>query len=119
MTEEAKEYWTLDELVDLTETVQTKEVEHQGKFLNVQWCELVESEEPKFTIDDDMSEEDKNLYYQDLGKQRCLKMLLKANEKSPENVVITEESWNLIPSTLKYKVQNIMLGADETNFQNG
>jgi hypothetical protein len=64
-------------------------------------------------------EEDKNLYYQDLGKQRCLKMLLKANEKSPENVVITEESWNLIPSTLKYKVQNIMLGADETNFQNG
>jgi len=119
MTKEAKEYWTLDELVDLTETVQMKEVEHQGKFLNVQWCELVESEEPKFTIDEDMSEEEKNQYYQDLGKQRCLKMLLKANEKSPENAVITEESWNLIPSTLKYKVQNIMLGADETNFQNG
>jgi len=119
MTEEAKEYWTLDELVDLTETVQTKEIEHQGKFLNVQWCELVESEEPKFTIDESLSEEDKNQYYQNLGKERCLNMLLKANKKSPESAMFTKESWELLPSTLKYKVQNTMLGADDTDFQNG
>ena len=31
MTEEAKEYWTLEDLESLTETVQEAEVEHQGK----------------------------------------------------------------------------------------
>tara|TARA_R110002012_G_scaffold322046_1_gene554234 strand:+ start:3802 stop:4167 length:366 start_codon:yes stop_codon:yes gene_type:complete len=121
MTEEAKEYWTIDELVDLTDKVQTAEIEHQGKFLNIQWCELVESEEPKFTIDEEMSEEEKNVYYQNLGKERCLKMLLKANEKQPDNALFTKESWELLPSTLKYKVQNTMLGVGDadTSFQNG
>ena len=121
MTEEAKEYWTIDELVELTEKVQTAEVEHQGKYISVQWCELVESEEPKFLIDDEMSEEEKNTYYQNLGKERCLKMLVKANTKQPDNALFTEESWEMLPSTLKYKVQNTMLGAnvEEVNFPTG
>ena len=39
MTEEkAKEVWTIDDLVALTETVQSAEVEYQGKLLPIQWC---------------------------------------------------------------------------------
>jgi hypothetical protein len=71
-----------------------------------------------------MSEEDKNSYYQQLGKDRCLKMVLKANEKNSENTVLTQDTWDLLPSTLKYKVQNKILGATVTgeeglDFQSG
>ena len=62
MTEE-KEMWTIDELVAMTETVQKKDVEWQGKTLQIQWCELVESEEPKMAIpNDSVSEEEQNDY---------------------------------------------------------
>ena len=40
MTEEAKEMWTIEELVQMTEEVQSTELEWQGKALKIQWCEL-------------------------------------------------------------------------------
>ena len=50
MTEEKKkEIWTIDELVELTEKVQTDSVTYLEKELPIQWCDLVESEEPKGT----------------------------------------------------------------------
>mgnify|MGYP003133295805 CR=1 FL=1 len=118
MTEE-KEYWTLDELVALTDQVQEAEVEHSGKYVKFQWCELVESEEPKFDLDDELDEASKNQLYMDLGKQRCMAMLLKANEKSPDGPQMSEELWDKLPSTLRYKIQNTMMGVDVSDFQSG
>ena len=42
--------WTIDELVALTDKVQTEELDFRGKKFSFHFCELVESEEPKFTI---------------------------------------------------------------------
>ena len=119
MTEEKTQYWTIDELVGLTETVQTAEVDHQGKIVKFQWCELVEAEEPKLNIDEKLSEEEKQILYMELGKQRSLGMIDKANEKNPEDVSITSKNWDLLPSTLKYKLQNRMLGVKTEDFLAG
>ena len=109
----------MDELESLTETVQNAEIEHQGKYVKVQWCELTESEEPKYNLDDDMSEEDKQQMYVDMGKDRCFRMVTKANERNPDFDGITPEVWEKVPSTLKYKLQNTMMGVDISDFPNG
>ena len=118
MTEE-KEYWSLDELVALTETVQEAEIEHQGKFIKLQWCELVESEEPKFEMDESLDEATKNQMYMELGKERCLAMMNKGSSKNPDGPTITKELWDQLPSTLKYRMQNTMMGVDVSDFQGG
>ena len=51
--EEEKQYWSMDELLSLTDKVQEIEVEYGEKFLKVQWCELTESEEPKMIMPDE------------------------------------------------------------------
>jgi len=38
--EEEKQVWTIEELVAMTETVQSAELEYMGKILPIQWCEL-------------------------------------------------------------------------------
>lgn len=119
MTEEETQYWTIDELVGLTETVQTAEIEHQGKIVKLQWCELVESEEPKADIDETLPEGEKQTLYMELGKRRSLGMIDKANKKNPEGTSITSENWDLLPSTLKYKLQNRMLGVKTEDFLAG
>tara|TARA_R110001583_G_scaffold3312_8_gene21554 strand:- start:4727 stop:5086 length:360 start_codon:yes stop_codon:yes gene_type:complete len=119
MTEEVKEYWTLEDLESLTETVQEAEVEHQGKYFPVKWCELVESEEPKYDLDDNLSEEEKQEYYMKLGKERCLSMILKASEKDSDYDGISAEQWAKLPSTLKFKVQNTLMGVATSDFQSG
>ena len=54
MTNEKKtEIWTIDELVSLTENVQSKDIEYNGKTVPVQWCELTEAEEPKLSLPDE------------------------------------------------------------------
>ena len=40
MTE--NEFWNIDELVALTDEVQTSEIEYNGKQLKIQYCELTE-----------------------------------------------------------------------------
>ena len=62
MTEETQEYWSLDELESLTDTVQEAEVDYQGKMIKVSWSELTESEEPKaMVLDENLSETKKTL----------------------------------------------------------
>ena len=119
MAEEAKEYWTLEDLESLTETVQEAEIEHQGKFFLVKWCELVESEEPKYDLDDNLSEEEKQEYYMRLGKERCLSMIKKAADKESDYAGISVEQWANLPSTLKFKVQNKLMGVTVSDFQSG
>ena len=53
--EEKKEklMWSIDDLVQMTETIQKADIEYAGKTLPIQWCELVESEEAKSMIADE------------------------------------------------------------------
>ena len=121
MTEEAKEMWTIDELVSMTETVQHKEIEWQGKSLPIQWCELVESEEPKMEIpDDSVSEAEQTEYYKKIAGERVLAMIKKANDKEPETVSITLDNWGSLPTTLRWNISSVILGAAQPeNFTTG
>tara|TARA_R110002020_G_scaffold403771_3_gene613888 strand:- start:556 stop:942 length:387 start_codon:yes stop_codon:yes gene_type:complete len=112
MTE--KKIWSMDELVALTDEVQKEEVEYRDGMVPFQFCELTEKEEPKFTgINDNLPDEEKMALYQEIGSQRVVKMLLKANEKSPDGPCIAEEQWPLLPTTLRYAISNKILGVEE------
>ena len=114
MTEDAKEMWTIDELVEMTETVQHKEIEWAGKGLNIQWCELTESEEPRMAMpDDEASDEDKTKHYSQLAAVRVITMINKANDMDKENIFITEENWSKFPSTLRWRISNKILQSEE------
>ena len=69
MTEEKQmEIWSIEELIAMTDTVQSKDIEWQGKILSIQYCELTEEEEPKMLLpDDDMPIEEQNDYYREIS----------------------------------------------------
>ena len=113
MKEEAKEMWTIEDLVQMTEEVQTADLEWQGKTLKIQWCELVESEEPKLAIpDDNLSDEEQTEVYKEMASARVLAMINKANTKNPEGTSVTEENWGSLPTTLRWNLQTKILNAD-------
>ena len=123
MPKEKDSVWTIGELVALTDDVQEESLEYRGKKFSFQYCELVEAEEPKFTgIPDNATEEEKNAIYQELGAERILGMIEKANVKNPDSVSITRETWPLLPSSVRYnltaKVLNIS-SLEQANFPNG
>ena len=111
--------WTIDELVALTDKVQTGETEYSGKTFSFQYCELTEAEEPKLKLPTQgASEDDMNEAYKEIGQQRILAMILKANEKNPEGASITGENWPQLPSSIRWGISNSILGsADEANFR--
>jgi len=106
------DFWTIDELVALTENVQKAEIEFNGRPLNIQWCELTEAEEPKMSVpSEDTPEEDKNQHYAEIASKRMLAMMLKANDRNPEGKTIDEESWTKLPTTLRWNISNTVLSA--------
>ena len=110
--------WSMDDLIALTDEIQSEDLDYKGKSITVQWCELVESEEPKMLIpDDSQTEEEKNSYYSELANKKILKMIVKANEKNPDGSSITEEVWSKLPTSLKYKVSAKVMGTEtDVNF---
>ena len=118
MTENKVEMWSMDDLIALTDEIQSEDLDYKGKSITVQWCELVESEEPKMLIpDDSQTEEEKNSYYSELANKKILKMIVKANEKNPDGSSITEEVWSKLPTSLKYKVSAKVMGTEtDVNF---
>ena len=107
------EMWTMEELVALTDEVQEGEVEFKDKVLKFQFCELVESEEPKFKpLSDRASDEEKMAYYTEIGGNRILAMLSKANEKNPDGLCIDKETWKVLPTTLRYTISNKIMGIE-------
>lgn len=113
MTEEKKkEIWTIDELVELTEKVQTDSVTYLEKELPIQWCDLVESEEPKVDLAavDSADETAKQEIFAKFGTQRVLAMIEKANSKNPEGATITRDSWEKIPATIRWQLSGSILG---------
>ena len=118
MTENSMESWSMEDLIALTDVIQAEELEYKGKVIQVQWCELVESEEPKMAIpSDDTPEEEKNEYYTQLAGEKIQKMIEKANEKNPEGTFLTADVWAKLPTTLKYKVSAKVMGTEsDINF---
>lgn len=117
MTDE-KQYWSVDELESLTETVQEAEVEYQDKLIKVSWCELTESEEPKsLTIDESLSDEEKNKAFIDLARERTIAMMRKAHEKQPDDSILPVEVFDKLPTTVKFIVSNKVLGVADPNEQ--
>tara|TARA_R110002020_G_scaffold449896_1_gene663228 strand:- start:191 stop:595 length:405 start_codon:yes stop_codon:yes gene_type:complete len=105
--------WTIEDLVALTDVVQTKTTEFRGKNFSFQFCELVEKEEPKFALRDDFkSEPEKMEYYSKIGSQRVLAMIEKANGKNPEGKTVDSETWGKLPTTLRYQISNDIMGVE-------
>ena len=114
--EEEKQYWTVDELESLTETVQETEVVYQGKSIKVSWCELTESEEPKnLAIDESLSEEERNKEFLDLARARTVAMMEKAQDKKPDETVLSTVVFEKLPTSLKFLVSNRILGVADPN----
>jgi hypothetical protein len=115
---EKMESWSMDDLLALTDEIQSVDLEYKGKTLLIQWCELVESEEPKMRIPaDDTPEDEKNDYYSELAAEKIQRMIEKANEKNPEGSFLTTEVWSKLPTSLKYKVSAKVMGTDtDVNF---
>jgi len=113
-----KEVWSMEDLLSLTDEVQTEEMEYKGKTVNLQFCELVESEEPKMAMpSEDAPEEDKNAYYASIANEKIIKMIEKANEKNPDGAFITGEVWSKLPTSLKYKLSAKVMGTEaDVNF---
>jgi len=88
----------------------------QGKKLHIQWCELVEAEEPKMAIPtDDMPEEEQTEYFKKMASERVLAMIKKANDKNPEGTSLTEENWASLPTTLRWSISSTILGTQAEN----
>tara|TARA_R100000008_G_scaffold48179_1_gene28594 strand:- start:1610 stop:1993 length:384 start_codon:yes stop_codon:yes gene_type:complete len=111
--EKEQEVWSMEDLTGLTEKVLSESIEFRGKMLDIQYSELTENEEPKMNKLKFKNEAEQNEYYQKIGTERVLKMILKANEKSPDNATITEENWNQLPTTLKYTIANKVIGMEQ------
>jgi hypothetical protein len=119
MTEE-KEMWTIEELVAMTSEVQHKEVKWAGKALNVQWCELIEAEEPKMNLpDDEAPSEEQTEYYKEIAGKRVLAMIEKANDKEPDTASINASNWGSLPTTLRWNISSLVLGTANENFTIG
>jgi len=115
MTKET-EMWTIEELVQMTEEVQSTDLDWQGKKLNIQWCELVEAEEPKMAIpSDDTPEEEQTEYYKKMAGERIIAMIVKANDKNPEGITLTPENWGSLPTTLRWNISSTILGTQSEN----
>lgn len=111
--------WSIEELVALTDEVQTGEVEFRGKSFVFQYCELSEGEEPKFKpIAETATEEAKNEFYSKVGASRIITMIEKANEKNPDGATLTGETWAALPSTLRYSITAEILNISGIGIEN-
>jgi len=116
--EKESEVWSMDDLTGLTEKVLSEEIEYRGKIVTLQYSELTEAEEPKMNKLKFKNEAEQNEYYQKIGTERVLKMILKANEKNPDAVTINEENWNKLPTTIKYTIANKIIGMEQDTAAN-
>ena len=114
--EEEKQYWSVEELESLTETVQEAEIDYQGKMIKISWCELTESEEPKnLAIDENLSEEERNKEFLELARERCKAMMIKAQDKKPDDSILSVDVFTKLPTSLKFLISNRVLGVADPN----
>ena len=113
-----KEMWSMDDLIGLTDKVQTEEIEYRKKTMAFQFCELAEKEEPKMSKNKFKNDEEQNEYFQKLGSDRVIKLIEKDNYKNPECTTLTKEHWELLPTTLKYTIANKVIGLESNQAEN-
>jgi hypothetical protein len=120
MTEEEKQStWSIEELIAFTEEVQLGTVEYRGKDFSFQFCELVEAEEPKMkSLPDNLSEDEKMERYTEIGNNRIVAMIEKANKKQPAKATIMSENWGMLPTSLRYKISNFIMGIESSDSEN-
>ena len=118
--EEKQSTWSIEELIAFTEEVQTGTVEYRGKDFSFQFCELVEAEEPKIggISDDKLSEDEKMEKYAKIGNDRILAMIEKANKKQPAKATLMTENWGMLPTSLRYKISNHIMGVESSDSEN-
>tara|TARA_R110002020_G_scaffold9593_3_gene37620 strand:+ start:5738 stop:6109 length:372 start_codon:yes stop_codon:yes gene_type:complete len=117
--EEQVETWNIEELIALTDEVQYGTVDYRGKDFSFQFCELVEAEEPKMiAVDDGLSEEEKMERYAKIGNDRITAMIEKANKKQPAKANIMKENWGMLPTSLRYKISNHIMGVESSDSEN-
>lgn len=118
MSEEAN-VWTIEELVELTDEVQTGSVNYRGKDFNFQYCELTEKEEPNLkALPKTATDQEQQDWATETGTERILAMIGKANTKNPEGVTITSDNWSDIPLTLRYLVTSEILAYQQEATEN-
>ena len=77
---------------------------------------MTESEEPKsLSIDETLSEKERNEEFLDLARQRTMAMMKKAQEKQPDEKVLSAEVFEKLPTSLKFLVSNKILGVADPN----
>ena len=118
MTEDAN-VWTIEELVDLTDQVQTGKVTYRGKDFHFQFCELAEKEEPNLkAIPETASDQEKQDWATEAGTERILAMIKKANDKNPDGITLTDENWATVPVTLRYQITSEILSYQQEVTEN-
>jgi len=110
--ENKKEMWSMDDLISLTQEIQTTDLLFKNKTVSVQYCELVEKEEPSISVSESLSQEEKDAYYMEVGVNRVKAMLDKANNMNPEGATVTSENWGKLPSTLRFMIANEIMGIE-------
>ena len=110
--ENKKEMWSMDDLISLTQEIQTTDLLFKNKTVSVQYCELVEKEEPSISVSESLSQEEKDAYYMEVGVGRVKAMLDKANNMNPEGATVTSENWGKLPSTLRFMIANEIMGIE-------
>jgi len=110
--ENKKEMWSMDDLISLTQEIQTADLLFKKKSVSVQYCELVEKEEPSISVSESLSQEEKDAYYMEVGVGRVKAMLDKANNMNPEGATVTSENWGKLPSTLRFMIANEIMGIE-------
>jgi len=111
--------WTIEELVSLTKEVQTSTVNYRGKDFTFQFCELEEQEEPKLKfLPEDIPEDERAEWATEVGTERILLMIDKANKKNPDSATLTGESWKSLPATLRYLVTAEVLQVETSAKEN-
>ena len=121
MTKEEKKQaaWSIEDLIALTDEVQNGTVDYRGKDFNFQFCELVEEEEPKIgALPEGSDESDKMAFYSKIGNQRIVAMIEKANKKQPAKANIMTENWGMLPTSLRYKISNYIMGVESSDGEN-
>ena len=110
--ENKKEMWSMDDLISLTQEIQTTDLLFKNKTVSVQYCELVEKEEPSISVSESLSQEEQDAYYMEVGVGRVKAMLDKANNMNPEGATVTSENWGKLPSTLRFMIANEIMGIE-------
>ena len=57
-------------------------------------------------------------FYSKIGNQRIVAMIEKANKKQPAKANIMLENWGMLPTSLRYKISNYIMGVESSDGEN-